>query len=151
MLFDALARTSRAVAETRARLAKLDLLADCLRTAGPDEVPLVVAYLSGELRQRRTGVGGAALRDLPAPVEDPTLQVLEVDAAVEQLAAVRGAGSAAQRRRLLHELFGRATADEQHLLGGLLAGELRQGALAGLMVEAVARAAAVPVGRSVRP
>jgi DNA ligase 1 len=140
-----LAATSAAVAATSGRSAKVALLAERLRAAAPDEVPVVVAYLSGELPQRRTGVGYAALRDLPRPAASPELTVLDVHAALDRVAGLGGKGSTGERRRLVGELFGAATAPEQRLLGGLLSGELRQGAQAGLVTEAVAVAAGVPV------
>ncbi len=156
MLLAELARTSQAVAGKPRRLDKVCLLAAALRSAEPAEVAVVVSYLSGELLQRRTGVGWATLRDLPATRDDDTdrptsagLTVLDVDAAFDQLAAVAGPGSAAIRQRLVRQLFGRATADEQRLLAALVGGELRQGAQAGLVVEAVAKAAGVP-GTDVR-
>jgi len=145
MLFADLARTSLAVAATAARSAKVALLADCLRTASPDETPVVVAYLSGELRQRRTGVGYASLRGIDVAAATETLTVSEVDAAFELMAAVAGKGAQTERLRLLRELLARATADEQRLIAGLVGGEIRQGALEGVMSEAVARAAGLPV------
>jgi DNA ligase 1 len=140
-----LAATSAAVTATSGRKAKIDLLADALRRLDPGELEAGSAYLAGELRQRQTGVGYAALRDRPAPAAEPTLTVAQVDAAVVEIAAVSGAGSQARRRELLGALFGAATADEQRLLVGLFGGELRQGAQAGLLADAVARAAEVPV------
>jgi DNA ligase 1 len=138
-----LVTTSAAVAATRSRLAKVAALADCLRRAQPDEVAIVVSYLSGELRQRRTGVGWAALRDLPPPAGAPSLEVGEVDRAFAALEAASGAGSAALRREALAALFARATAEEQRFLALLAGGELRQGALAGIVTDAVAAAAEV--------
>jgi ATP-dependent DNA ligase I len=145
MLLVRIAEVSRAVATTRARLAKIDLLAAALREAGPAEVPIAVAYLSGELPQRQIGVGWAALRSGFPAASVPTLGLAEVDAAFSAIGAVGGKGSAAARKALVGELFGRATADEQRFLIGLLSGELRQGALEGVMTDAVARAASVPV------
>ena len=145
MLLSEIAEVSRAVAGTSARLAKIELLAAALREAGPLEVPIAVAYLSGELPQRQIGVGWAALRDGFAPAQVPTLTLSEVDSGFSAIGAVSGKGSAAARKALVGELFGRATADEQRFLVGLLSGELRQGALEGVMTEAVARAADVPV------
>ncbi len=107
-------------------------------------MPAAVAFLSGRLLQRRPGAGWAALRDLPPPSAEPTLEVLEVDGAFATMAALEGPGSAAGRRDLLHGLFARATEPEQRLLRGLVAGELRQGAQEGVMIEAAARAAGVP-------
>ena len=143
MLLADLVATSAAVAATRSRLAKIAALADCLRRAEPGEVAIVVSYLSGELRQRRTGVGWAALRDLPAAAGAPSLEVGEVDRAFATIEAAGGAGSAAVRREALAALFARATAEEQRFLAMLAGGELRQGALAGIVTDAVAAAAEV--------
>jgi DNA ligase-1 len=145
VLLSEIAEVSQTVAGTSARLAKIQLLAAALREAGPLEVPIAVAYLSGELPQRQIGVGWAALRDGFAPAQAPTLTLSEVDSGFSAIGAVSGKGSAAARKALVGELFGRATADEQRFLVGLLSGELRQGALEGVMTEAVARAADVPV------
>ncbi len=145
MLLAVLAETSAAVAATSARSQKVALLADCLSAAEPDEVVAVVAYLSGELLQRRTGVGWASLRDLPPPAGEPTLTVGAVDAAFTTIAGLSGPGSPSRRRELLADLLGRATTAEQRLLGGLVAGELRQGALASMVTDAVARAAGLPL------
>jgi ATP-dependent DNA ligase I len=144
VLLDEVAGTSAAVANSSARLAKVERLAACLRRLEPGEVHPAVVFLSGELRQRQIGVGWAALRDVPAPAAGPTLTVAEVDAAFERIGRLAGPGSQAERRRLLSELFARATAGEQRFLIGLLSGELRQGALEGVMVEAIARAADLP-------
>ncbi|MDL4822162.1 ATP-dependent DNA ligase [Actinomadura opuntiae] len=139
-----IARTSAAVAGTAGRKAKVAALAGCLRAAEPGEAATVVAYLSGELPQRQIGVGYAALRDVPPPAAEPSLTVPEVDAAFTEIGAVSGAGSVARRRELLSALLGRATRDEQGFLIRLLSGELRQGALDGVMAEAIASAAEVP-------
>jgi DNA ligase-1 len=146
MLLADLVATSAAVAATRSRTAKVAALADLLRHAGPEEAATTVGFLVGEVRQGRIGIGWAQLRDLEvAPVSEPTLSVADVDAALTTLAATTGAGSVAARRGVLDELFRRATADEADLLRRLMLGEMRQGALAGLMADAVARAADVPV------
>src|SRR6202012_5281425 len=110
------------------------------------EVPVVVAYLSGELPQRQIGVGWAALRSVPAPAAASSLTVLGVDEAFSRIGAVAGKGSAAERKRLVAELFALATAEEQYFLVRLLSGELRQGALDGVMTDAGAKASEVPVG-----
>jgi DNA ligase-1 len=138
------ARTSSAVAAAAARRAKIQLLAECLRQAAGAEVPVAVAYLSGELPQRQIGVGYASLRDLPPPAAAPELTVTAVDAACTEIGAVAGKGSVATRRALLMDLLGRATQEEQDFMIRLLAGELRQGALDGVMADAVAAAAEVP-------
>jgi len=144
MLLHEIAQTSVEVAATSSRLAKVSLLAATLADASPEEVPVAVAYLSGVLPQGTIGVGWAALRDLPsAAAPPPTLEILDVDAAASRLAGIAGAGSQAARREELAALFGRATEAEQRFLRGLLLGELRQGALEGVMVEAIAQAAAI--------
>ena len=140
-----IAEVSEAVSAVGARLAKIDLLAAALREAGPLEVPIAVAYLSGDLPQRQIGVGWAALREGFPPAASPTLDLAEVDEGFSAIGALAGKGSAAARKALIGELFRRATADEQRFLLGLLSGELRQGALEGVMTDAVARAASVPV------
>jgi DNA ligase-1 len=144
MRFAELAATSAAVAATSGRKAKVELLAAALRGLAPAETEPGAAYLSGELRQRQTGVGWASLRELPAPAPTATLTVAEVDRAAAAIAEVAGAGSQARRRELLHRLFAAATPAEQELLRGLFGGELRQGAAAGVLAEAVAHAAGVP-------
>ena len=145
MLLHEIAAASEDVAATSSRLAKVARLADCLAGAKPEEVAIAVSYLSGELPQGSVGVGWAALRERPAPVDAPVLDLLEVDAAMSRLQAISGPGSQAARRAELGTLLGQATESEQRLLIGLLLGELRQGALEGVMTDAVARAAAVPV------
>jgi len=138
--------TSRAVGATRARREKVDLLAGALRRLDPPEVPAGVAFLSGELRQRQIGVGWATLRDAPPGADGRSdLTVAELDAAFERIGACAGPGSQAERRRLLGEVMARAGEHEREFLLRLLSGDLRQGALAGVMTDAVARAAAVPL------
>ncbi len=145
MLLEEIARASLTVAGTSARSAKVEALADCLRKLRPEEVPVGVTYLSGTLG--RIGVGWASLRVLPPPAEPPpTLELLDVDAALRRIAGIDGPGSQARRKTELTRLFASATEVEQRFLVDLLHGELRQGALEGVMVEAVARAADAPAG-----
>jgi DNA ligase-1 len=141
------AAASAAIGATASRTAKAERIAALLRRAGPAEVPVIVAWLSGELPQRQIGVGWAALRELPAPSATPRLSVADVDAAATAIGATAGAGSRAARAARLAELFGAATAAEQLFLRRLLGGELRQGALLGVMTEAIARAAQLPVAQ----
>ncbi|HZV25097.1 MAG TPA: ATP-dependent DNA ligase [Acidothermaceae bacterium] len=163
MLLAELVAVSGAVAATRSRSAKIALVAGCLRSAHAgqaaselsdpigDEVEIAAAFLSGELRQRRTGVGWAALRDARdppgqhIPPSDPTLTLTAVDAAFARIAADSGPGSQARRGAELAVLFAAATEPERALLIALVGGELRQGAQDGVMVEAIAAAAEVPV------
>ena len=131
MLLAQVAAASAAVTSTPGRGAKVQLLAGCLAEASPAELPVVVAWLSGATRQRRTGLGWASLREPVPPAATASLRVLAVDTALERAAAATGAGSQAARRAVLVSLMAAATAPEQHLLGGLISGELRQGAQAG--------------------
>jgi DNA ligase-1 len=147
MQFVELAGTSAAVAATSARRGKIDLLATALRGLDPDEIEAGAAYLAGELRQRQIGVGWASVRDAPPPAAQPTLTVAQVDAALAEIGEQSGPGSQGRRRALLGALFAAATAEEQRLLVGLLSGEVRQGAQAGLLVDAVARAGGVEVAQ----
>ncbi len=137
-----LARTSAALAETRSRLKKTAILADCLRRLAPDEARAGVCYLMGVLPQGRIGIGPAVLGALAvAPAAEPRLGLGDVQASFVQAAALRGSGVQRRRLELLRGLFGRATAEEQGFLMRLLLGELRQGALEGVMADAIARAA----------
>jgi len=122
---------SAAVASTRARSEKVATLAALLAQVPPDEIAIVVGFLVGAPRHGRVGVGWALLGptvDLPAAAEE-TLTVADVDAAIDELEGTTGSGSAAARRRLVDDLFGRATAAEADFLRRLLIGDLRQGAL----------------------
>jgi DNA ligase-1 len=133
------------VAATSARGAKVSRLGVLLKGLSPDEAIPVVSWLSGELTQRQIGVGWAALRELPSPASEPTLQILDVQRRFTEIGAMAGAGSQARRRSLVDGLFAAATAQEHDFLRRLLGGDLRQGALVGVMTDAVARAAEVPL------
>ncbi|HYK69512.1 MAG TPA: ATP-dependent DNA ligase [Streptosporangiaceae bacterium] len=156
MLLDAVVQTSAAVAASPGRLAKISLIAELLGRVPSDEIAVAVSFLSGDLTQRQIGVGYAALADLmggygegagpaslPEPPEAPALTLAETDQALGQIGLLAGQGSQAERRRLLAGLLARATEAERRFLVRLLAGDLRQGALDGIMTEAVASAAAV--------
>ena len=145
VLFDELVRVSAEVASTRARLKKIDALAGVLGDLQTEEVPIAVAYLSGELPHAPIGVGWAALRDRPpARAASPVLTVGDVDASLRNIGATTGVGSQAARREELGGLLARATEQEQQFLARLLTGELRQGALQAVMADAIAKAADVP-------
>lgn len=144
MLLDHVVVTSTDVGAASSRLAKIARIAELLTSADPREVAVVVSWLSGELPQRQIGVGWAALRTLPAPAAEPSLSVADVDAAFSAIGAVAGKGSQARRAELIGDLFAAATEPEQVFLRRLLGGELRQGALAGVMADAVARAGGIP-------
>ncbi len=145
MLLSEVVTTSAAVAATRSRTAKTAALADLLRRCEPDEVAAATSWLAGETLQGRVGVGWRTLSSTSVdPAGSPTLTVTAVDGSLAELATTTGTGSARRRDELLGALLGAATADEQAFLVRLLTGELRQGALEGLMVDAVAAAADLP-------
>lgn len=149
MLFTDVVSVSRAVAGTAGRIEKIERLAALLKRTPPDEIEIVVACLTGEPRQGRLGIGWAqlaAMRDVP-PADAASLDVHTVDATLDRMAATSGPKSTEARGRLLRELFGRVTHAEQDFLRRLLMGELRQGALEGVLLEAIARASGIAAGR----
>ena len=140
-----LVRVSNQVAATSSRLAKIASLADFLRPLEREEIEIALPYLSGDIRQGKLAVGYATLQSARSGAASaPTLALMDVDATFQKLKGVKGKGAAEQRSALLRELFQRATGDEQDFLVRLMVGELRQGALEGIMVEAVAVAASLP-------
>ncbi|ANS63587.1 ATP-dependent DNA ligase [Streptomyces lincolnensis] len=144
MLLTRLARVSQEVAATSARSRKIALLAELFRDAEAADVPIVIPYLAGRLPQGRLGVGWKMLSRPVAPASEPTLTVREVDALLSALGKVSGAGSQAERARLVGELMGAATEGEQRFLLGLISGEVRQGALDAVAIEGLARATEAP-------
>jgi len=146
------ATTSSDLAGTSSRLIKIARIADLLggAAADPTLVAIIVSWLSGELPQRQIGVGWAALRSLPPAAAHPVLTVADVDAAFSKIGAISGKGAQARRAELVAGLFAAATEAEQTFLRRLLAGELRQGALTGVMADAVARAAGIPAAAARR-
>ncbi|AZG47280.1 ATP-dependent DNA ligase [Gordonia insulae] len=146
MRFSRVVEASGAVAATRSRTRKTAELGGLLDDATAEEIPTVVAWLSGVIPQGRLGVGWRSLTSLtPTPSESPSLTVAGVDDLFVRLAAAGGPGSVALRQGLLTELFGSATESEQDFLRRLMTGELRQGALAGVMVDAIAKASGQPL------
>jgi DNA ligase-1 len=140
-LLSLLVETSLAVVGVRARSKKVTLIAELLRQLSPNETAITVSYLSGELPQGRIGLGYAAVFAVQAPpASGASLTLTEVDARFSEISAVSGAGSNARRGELLGSLFARATEREQEFLKNLVIGELRQGALEGIMLDAVAAA-----------
>lgn len=148
MLLAELATASADVAATSARLAKVGriatLLAELACAGDAHIVAVAVSWLTGELPQRQIGVGWAGLRALPPPAATATLTIADVDSRLTRIKAVVGKGSQAGRAAQVADLFGAATAAEQMFLRRLLTGELRQGALAGVMADAIAKAAGIP-------
>jgi ATP-dependent DNA ligase I len=147
VLFAEIAQTSTDVAATSSRLKKIERLSSSLARLRPDEVPVAVAYLSGGLPYGSIGVGWASVRDMPQPAKQATIELSEVDATLQRVGELTGAGSQAARRKELISLFERMTKAEQGFARDLLTGGIRQGALESIMVDAVARAANVPVAR----
>ena len=146
MLLFEIVRTSKNVAETPSRLEKIAHLRACLKRLAPEEIEIGVTCLAGRLRQGSIGLGPSLLGSVsPAGVaETPSITLLKVDDTFSQIAGTTGSGSGSARRRLLTTLLSEATQEEQHFLVRLALGELRQGALEGIMVEAVARASGAP-------
>lgn len=148
MRLAAVVETSRLVAETTKRLAKIDLLAKLLKQAPAEEVEIVVAFLTGRARQGRIGIGYGNLRDAKeSPASEPSLEVAEIDRTFEDITKAQGSGSQRRKLELLSAVFARATASEQQFLMGLLMGELRQGALEGIMLDAISKASGIPADR----
>ncbi|MFI6594727.1 ATP-dependent DNA ligase [Nonomuraea sp. NPDC050536] len=144
MLLIDVVRVSEAVARTSARLGKIGHLAELLGRVPPGEAEIAISYLSGELPQRQVGVGWRTLQDLPAPKLVATATLTDVDTLLTRIKAVSGQGSQAARKALVTELYRALTSQEQAFITRLLSGELRQGALDGVMIEAVAKASGAP-------
>jgi DNA ligase 1 len=143
-LLAAVVTASRDVADTSARSQKVAVLAELLKQLDPSEVPLAVGFLAGAPRQGRVGVGYSTIYGVEcASAAEPSLTIDELDQAMSMVQETTGSGSAAARKEILADLLGRATAEEADFVKRLFTGELRQGALAGLMVDAVAKAAGV--------
>lgn len=144
MLLARLADVSEQVAAAPARSRKIAALAELFAATPPAESPLVIAYLAGRLPQGRIGVGWSSLRELVPPADHATLTVTDTDHALTALAQTGGPGSRAGRRRVLQDLMAAATAPEQRFLARLITGEVRQGALDAIALEAVAKASGAP-------
>ena len=149
LLLDELVQTSAAVGASSSRLEKVAKLAVLLKRLQPDEVATAIGFLIGFPRQGKLGVGWASVsgaRDHAAAAA-PTLELRDVDQTFDRIQAARGKSSATEKTRLVGELFQRATADEQRFLSALIVGEVRQGALEGVLIEAIASAAGIPSNR----
>src|SRR5687768_9913288 len=146
MKLEELVQVSAAVAATPGRLEKISKLAALFTRLPPDDLPIAIGFLTGWPRQGRLGVGWATVasaREREAAMAS-TLELRDVDSVFDQLLSVRGKNSGSERARLLGDLFSRATAEEQHFLAALTIGEVRQGALEGVMLEAIAKASGLP-------
>jgi DNA ligase-1 len=148
MLLATIVEASRQVSETGKRLEKTALLAAVMKQLTPEEIEPAVAFLSGAPRQGRMGIGYATLHAaMPEPASAASLDILQVDRLFDQLAGVKGSGAEQRKRFLLGEIFHHATRAEQKFLFDLIGGELRQGALEGVMLEALAKATNLPAER----
>ncbi|MET1015249.1 MAG: ATP-dependent DNA ligase, partial [Leifsonia flava] len=148
MLLHELVTTTDAVTATRSRLAKVEALAELLRRLEPDEIAPAVGFLVGKPRQGRVGVGWRGMEAaMGSPAEEASLTVADLDAVLDQLLAMAGGGtgSSAARADVLRSLTARATTTEQDLIGRVLLGEVRTGALEGVLTDAVARASDRPI------
>jgi DNA ligase-1 len=144
MLLARLVDVSGQVAATRSRLTKRELIAALLREVageGAEEIDIAASYLSGTLRQRRTGLGWRGLAELPEPAAEASVGLTQVDATLEEISALSGSGSMGARRQAVASLFGRLTSAEQDFLRNLVTGNVRQGALDSVMLDAIAQAA----------
>jgi DNA ligase-1 len=148
MLLAHVVETSRRIGTTAKRLEKVALLAELLRAAGPDEVEIAVSFLSGAVRQGNIGIGYATLQGAAiAAAAKATLTLTDVDRSFAEIASIRGTGAERQRREALQRMLSQATPHEQEFVTRLLLGELRQGALTGLMLDGLARATGISLDR----
>jgi DNA ligase-1 len=148
MLLAQLVETSDRIAKTSKRLEKIELLSSLLRQLEPNEAEICVAYLSGRARQGRIGVGYATLASArQEPASQGRMTLKQVDDSLSEIEATSGKGSTQLRAERLRALFAQATTAEQDFLFRLLIGELRQGALEGIMVEALAKASGAPIDK----
>ncbi len=146
MLLNEIVQASLQVASTRSRKTKIQVIGDLLSDRDEDETATVVGWLSGAMAQGRIGVGYATVMQLAdvAPADAPSLAIQEIDATFDRIKETAGAGSKKRKADLLRNLMARATESEQRFLRALLTGELRQGALAGIMADAIAKATGTP-------
>jgi DNA ligase-1 len=148
MLFANVVETSRRVRETTKRSEKTELIASLLRQLAPEEAEIAVAFLSGLTRQGKLGVGYATVSSASGLHGDhPSLTILDVDSRLDELARVSGPGSDRRRREILADMLSRATGEEADFLARLIVGELRQGALEGIMLDAIAKASGISPDR----
>jgi DNA ligase-1 len=149
MKLDELVQTSAAVAATSGRLEKISKLASLLKRLAPDEVVIAIGFLIGFPRQGKLGVGWATVSSSRehAPAPEAALELHDVDAIFDRVKSTKGKNSGTEKARLVGDLFARATANEQRFLGSLIVGEVRQGALEGVLIEAIASAAGMPSNR----
>jgi DNA ligase-1 len=149
MLFRDLVEVSKRVSATTRKKEKSTLLAECLKRGQGQEISLAASYLSGQIPQGSLGIGWAILqKTLGNFVEGPRpLSLLEVNRLFGEIAQSRGEGSVEKKVKSLRDLFSLAREDEKEFLASLIMGEVRQGALEGLVVEAIAQASGLAVER----
>jgi ATP-dependent DNA ligase I len=149
MLLADVVHTSNHVAAVSSRNVKVSLIADLLRrcallvadgAAPSTEIGLTTRYLSGSLRQRRTGIELSSLSEMPSPAVAGGVTLSDLDAVMQRASEMAGAGSSRERADLFLGLVRRLSADERAFVLGLLRGGLRQGALESVVMTAVADA-----------
>ena len=144
-LFADVVAASEEIAGSSSRSAKTATLAGLLSELDPAEVPITVGFLTGVPRQGRIGVGYATAYGVDEDhANEPSLTIEDIDSAIAAVQDSVGEGSAGRRRDILGDVFGRATKTEADFLRRLFTGELRQGALGGVMLDAIAKASGAP-------
>jgi DNA ligase-1 len=130
------------VRATSRKSEKVALLAELLRQARGRDAELAAHYLSGSLPQGRIGVGWRTLQNVAtdAPRAGDALALADVDRILSEIASDDGPGSTERKGRALRAMMERAETAERRFLAELIIGELRQGALEGLLLDAVAKA-----------
>ncbi len=149
MQFHDLVHTSEQVAGTRSRKQKTALLAELLGRLRGEELEIGLAFFAGELRQGKVGIGWSLVKEaLPGEAAAETSVLLsEVDDTFARIGGFSGAGSKGRKVEALGELLARCTESEQRFLCKLIGGELRQGALEAVLLEAVALSGNLPADR----
>jgi DNA ligase 1 len=143
LLADVVAASAE-VTDTSSRARKVAILSGLLERLEPSEIPAAVGFLTGVPRQGRVGIGYRTIYGIEVAAADvPSLTVGDLDRAIADVRATTGSGSASERKQRLEELLAQATNAEADFVRRLFTADLRQGALAGLMVDAIARAAGV--------
>ncbi|MBN9155397.1 MAG: ATP-dependent DNA ligase [Microbacterium sp.] len=138
LLADVVATTAQ-VAATPSRRAKTDALAGLMARLHPEEIAVAIGLLTASPRQGRLGVGWRGMSSIDAVhAAAPTLTLADVDDALGAVAAASGDGSSQRRTTALTALAARATADEWDFLARAMLGELRTGALEGVLLDAIA-------------
>ncbi|RJR32776.1 MAG: ATP-dependent DNA ligase [Desulfobacteraceae bacterium] len=146
MKIEEVVEASERLRATAGKKAKVSILADLLRRSRGKETYLLAHYLVGSIPSGKIGIGWRTIQNAMEGLSSSggSVEIHEVQKYLEDLSRVKGSGSAQRKTGTLRELFGRLRQDERSFLTGLLLGELRQGALEGLVLEALAIASSLP-------